>query len=201
MVRESKKCEKEVKANKKKTKGVSYFFVCVFFAVLCFLCVCLSKKKERQNKINYEKAQHFFPQSKKMNENRKTQPKICKKTKKKAMEKGNMEGARIYAENAIRLHNQSLNYLKLSSRIDAVAARVNTAIQMGNLTKNMQNIVKSMDSVMASMDVEKISAVMDKFEQQFEDMDLNSKFMENAIDSTTAQTMPENDVENLMAQV
>jgi len=42
---------------------------------------------------------------------------------------------------------------------------------------------------------------MDKFEQQFENLDLNSKYMEQAIDSTTAQTMPENQVESLMAQI
>jgi len=129
------------------------------------------------------------------------QVKENKKKCKKAMEKGNVEGARIYAENSIRLHNQSLNYLKLSSRIDAVAARVNTAVQMGKLTKQMGKIVGSMDSVMKSMDVEKISAVMDKFEQQFEDLDLTSQYMESAIDSTTAATMPESQVENLMAQI
>lgn len=127
--------------------------------------------------------------------------KDAKKKCKLAMEKGNMEGARIYAENAIRSHNQSLNYLKLSSRIDAVAARVNTAVQMGKLTNSMSKIVSSMDGVMKTMDVEKISAVMDKFEQQFEDLDLNSKYMENAIDSTTSQTMPESQVESLMAQI
>jgi len=117
------------------------------------------------------------------------------------MEKGNMDGARIYAENAIRLHNQSLNYLKLSSRIDAVAARVNTAVQMGKLTNDMSKIVGNMDAVMKTMNVEKISSVMDNFEQQFENLDLNSKYMEQAIDSTTAQTMPENQVESLMTQI
>merc|ERR1712003_158168 len=59
----------------------------------------------------------------------------------------------------------------------------------------------SMDSCMKSMDVEKISAVLDKFEQQFEDLDLTSQYMESAIDSTTSQTMPESQVENLMAQI
>jgi division protein CdvB (Snf7/Vps24/ESCRT-III family) len=48
----------------------------------------------------------------------------------KAIEKGNVEGARIYAQNAIREKNQALNLLRLSSRIDAVAARVQSAIQM-----------------------------------------------------------------------
>ena len=64
---------------------------------------------------------------------------------KKAMEKGNMEVARIHAENgkifeikklyrvyilinlsflAIRQKNQALNFLKMSAKIDAVASRV-----------------------------------------------------------------------------
>ncbi len=117
------------------------------------------------------------------------------------MEKNNMEGARIYAESAIRESNQALNYLRLSSRIEAVAQRVDTAIKMNMMTKTMQGIVGSMDSVMQSMDVEKITAVMDKFERQFEDMDLTSKCMENSMQQSTAMSMPENQVENLMHQV
>lgn len=112
-----------------------------------------------------------------------------------------MEGARIYAESAIREQNQALNYLRLSSRIEAVAQRVETAIKMNMMTKTMQGIVSSMDSVMQSMDVEKITAVMDKFERQFEDMDLTSKCMENSMQQSTAMSMPENQVENLMHQV
>lgn len=37
---------------------------------------------------------------------------------KKAIEKGNHEVARIHAENAIRQKNQSLNYLRMSARVD-----------------------------------------------------------------------------------
>ena len=39
-----------------------------------------------------------------------------------------MEGAKIHAENAIRQKNQALNYRRMSARIDAVAARVQTAV-------------------------------------------------------------------------
>ena len=41
-----------------------------------------------------------------------------------------MDGAKIYAQNAIREKNMALNYLRLSSRIDAVASRVESAIRM-----------------------------------------------------------------------
>ena len=39
---------------------------------------------------------------------------------KTAMEKGNMEGAAVYAQNAIRKRSEALNYLQLASRLDAV---------------------------------------------------------------------------------
>ena len=48
----------------------------------------------------------------------------------KAIQQGNIEGARIYAANAIRKKNESLNLLRLSSRIDAVSSRVQTAVTM-----------------------------------------------------------------------
>lgn len=41
-----------------------------------------------------------------------------------ALKKGNKEVAQVHAENAIRKKNESLNYLRMSARIDAVAARV-----------------------------------------------------------------------------
>lgn len=53
------------------------------------------------------------------------------KTKlREAIKAGNIEGARIYGQNAIREKNQALNCLRLSSRIDAVASRLETAIRM-----------------------------------------------------------------------
>lgn len=49
---------------------------------------------------------------------------------KKAIADKNLEGARIYAQNVIREKNQALTFLRLSSRIDAVASRLETSIRM-----------------------------------------------------------------------
>lgn len=61
---------------------------------------------------------------------------------KKAIKDGNMEGAKIYAQNVIREKNQSLNFLRLGSRIDAVASRLETAIRMQQVNKAMVMTVK-----------------------------------------------------------
>merc|ERR1719499_2976811 len=68
-----------------------------------------------------------------------------------------MEGAKIYAQNAIRAKNQSLNYLKLSARMDAIAARIKTAIDMKQMSKTMKSTTVSMNAVMKSTNITDIS--------------------------------------------
>jgi len=120
---------------------------------------------------------------------------------KKAIQQGNMEGARIYAASAIRKKNESINLLRLSSRIDGVAARVQTAITMRKVSQSMAGVVKQMDKAMSAMNLEQISTVMDSFEKQFEDLDVQTGYMEGAMAQSTAQATPQDDVEELMQSV
>lgn len=120
---------------------------------------------------------------------------------KKALQQNNVDGARIYAANAIRKHNESLNLLRLASRIDAVSSRVETAVTMKSVTSSMTGVVRGMDRAMESMNLDRISLVMDKFESQFEDMDAQTGYMESAISQTTASSTPLDQVDLLMQQV
>lgn len=120
---------------------------------------------------------------------------------KKAIKQGNPEGARIYAQDAIREKNQALNCLRLGSRIDAVSSRLETAVRMNQVTKSMKGVVKGMDKGLASMDVDKISQIMDKFEQQFEDLDVKAAYMDTAMNATTANATPVDQVDDLVKMV
>ena len=73
-----------------------------------------------------------------------------------ALQQGNNDGARIYAANAIRKENESLNLLRLASRVDAVASRVETAVTMRQVSGNMASVVKGMDKAMESMNLERV---------------------------------------------
>ena len=73
-----------------------------------------------------------------------------------ALQQGNNDGARIYAANAIRKKNESLNLLRLASRVDAVASRVETAVTMRQVSGNMASVVKGMDKAMESMNLERV---------------------------------------------
>ena len=96
---------------------------------------------------------------------------IQKAKLKKAIEQKNMEGARIYAQNVIREKNQALNFLRFSSRIDAVASRLETSIRIQEVNKAMGQTVKGMASVLANMKVDQVADTMEEFEKvKFLDM-------------------------------
>jgi len=120
---------------------------------------------------------------------------------KKALASGDVERARIYAENAVRKKNESLNYLRMSSKVDATSSRVQTAVTMKGVAKNMGSVVKALDKAINSMELEKISEVMDKFEKQFEDLDVQTSVMENAMGTATTTTTPATQVDDLIKQV
>lgn len=127
--------------------------------------------------------------------------KIQKAKIKKALQQGNVEGARIYAENAIRKKNEGLNYLRMASKVDAVSSKIKSAMAMKQVTKNMAGVVKALDKAINSMDLQKVSAVMEKFEQQFEDLDVRTAVLDDAMGTATTTTTPMAQVDQLIQQV
>jgi charged multivesicular body protein 1 len=120
---------------------------------------------------------------------------------KTAMEKGLQDVARIHAENAIRQKNQSLNFLKLGSRMDAISQRMMGAVKMNKLTKTMGNVTAQMSRAIKSMNVEQISKTMDQFEKNFEELDVQSAVMDESMQAITGNVIPEDQVDSLMRQV
>ncbi|EAU84660.2 vacuolar protein sorting protein 46 [Coprinopsis cinerea okayama7 len=137
-----------------------------------------------------------YPRAKKAQKDENTE----KARLKKALTQGNNEGARIYASNAIRKKTEALNLLRLASRIDAVASRVETAVTMRQVTGNMASVVKGMDKAMETMNLERISMVMDKFEAQFTDLDVQTSYMEDTMGATTAISTPQDQIDQLLRQ-
>ncbi|RMZ88711.1 hypothetical protein DV736_g4060, partial [Chaetothyriales sp. CBS 134916] len=112
--------------------------------------------------------------------------------------------ARLYAQNAVRNSQQRIQLLTLAARIDAVAARVQTAVTMRTVTGSMAQTVRGMDVALKSMDLEKIGFVMEKFEQQFEDLDVVSGYYEGVAGGVESQQIGvegQGEVDALMARV
>lgn len=75
---------------------------------------------------------------------------------KKAIQQNNQEGAKIYANNAIRKRNEALNYLRLAARFDAVASQIDTAVSTGLVTKTMNQVVSGLDKALETNNLEQV---------------------------------------------
>lgn len=69
------------------------------------------------------------------------------------------------------------------------------------ISKSMAGIVKALDSAMASNNLERVAQTMDQFEHQFENLDIQSEFVSNAMNNQASLSTPEDEVNGLMQQV
>lgn len=65
----------------------------------------------------------------------------------------------------------------------------------------MDQVVKALDKAVNSMDLQKISAIMEKFETQVENMDVHTSVMDDAMGAATTLSTPKDQVDLLIQQV
>ena len=118
-----------------------------------------------------------------------------------AVQKGEIDAARVYAEAALRQKSQSTTYLRLSSRVEAVAMRVEAAMRMHQVTRSMAGIVCGLEQALQRMDTAQVSAIMAKFEAQFEDIEVSTTTMDQAMDKSVASTAPPERVDAMIQEV
>lgn len=64
----------------------------------------------------------------------------------------------------------------------------------------MSGVVKAMESAMKSMNLEKVQNLMDRFEKDFEDLDVQSATMEGSMNATTTLSAPQHQVDALIQE-
>ena len=124
-----------------------------------------------------------------------------KEKAKRNLEKGMIDIARIHAENAIRKKGESLNYLRLASKMDAVASRIQSASRTESMTHNFSRVIPQMNRVMKNMKLENISQTMTDFEKCFENLDVASGFINESLNQTTSVSAPKEQVDGLLGEI
>jgi len=126
---------------------------------------------------------------------------VEKEKAKNYLAKGMIDNARIHAENAIRKKNESVNYLKLSSKMDAVASRIQSAQRTESMTKNFSKVIPQMNRALKNMNVENVAQTMMDFEKCFENLDVATGFINESLNQTTANSAPREQVDSLLGQI
>ena len=143
-------------------------------------------------------AKQFAKESKKAeNEYKKNLTKT-----KNLMEKGKYDRARVTAADAIRKKNEINRYQVLSSKIDTIAQRLQSAMQTNQLTEKMSQLTNLMAGSGDKLnDIVQLADTMENFEKMFDDLDVNNAMMNEVMNNVNAGTIDDNEVNLLVNQV
>ena len=115
--------------------------------------------------------------------------------------KGDYEKAKVVASDAIRKKNDIKRYQVLSSKLDTLTQRLQSAYQTQQLTENMKSLTNKMVSAGSVGDMVQINETMSNFEKMFDDLDVNSNMMNEVFDNVNAGTTNDTEVNQLINQV
>lgn len=119
----------------------------------------------------------------------------------KAIRAGNKEGAQIFAQNAIQKKSQALNFLKLSSRFAGLQHKLETASKTQQMSKMIGQTIPQLDAALRDMTPEQLYNNMDRLDEIFTQMDVQTETMNAGIDSNTAMMTPASDVDSLIQKI
>ncbi|GIX66020.1 ESCRT-related protein CHMP1B-like protein [Babesia caballi] len=119
---------------------------------------------------------------------------------KRALEKGNIEAARIHAGNAIRRHNEALRYLQYHSKLEILRNQVDTADRTKNVTLEMRKALPHLNKINTSKQLDSVE-LFKEFEKLFDDMTVKEEYADQTMSNATAHMAPEQDVDTLISKV
>ena len=126
-----------------------------------------------------------------------TQDFYTKKVK-QAIEQNNPTLAKQYGEQALRARKDVNRYRTLSSKINGISSKLNAAYKNHQLTSQMASMVNKLSSI----NLNAVGAVetLDKFEKMFDNIDVQTKMMDDVLDNIGVGTVNDQEVNELLAQ-
>ena len=117
------------------------------------------------------------------------------------LKKGNLEFAKVYAENAIRIHKEAVSIQRFSAKMGAVGAKLESAYRTQQVSMQIKNCVPQLESALKHMNKMKISEQMGSFERIFEDLDVKAADITGALDMVTGSSVQQDEVNSLLQQM
>ena len=126
-----------------------------------------------------------------------TQDLYTKKVK-QAIEQNNPGLAKQYGEQALRARKDVNRYRTLSSKVNGISSKLQAAYKNHQLTSQMASMVNKLSGI----NLNTVGAVetLDKFEKMFDNLDVQTKMMDDVLDNIQVGTVDEQEVNELLMQ-
>ena len=124
------------------------------------------------------------------------------KSAKACLLKGDEEGARLYTVNAQNSINDYKKYLRMSSRLDAIAGSLKSNYNFADIMKHLStNINPILIKEADSMDLRELCKNFETFQEAFDKMSVNANIMGENFDKVTSEGNTVENADNLFNQL
>lgn len=113
---------------------------------------------------------------------------------------GDMEGAKIAAENSVREKRNVLTFRRTAARTKALHQRIAMAVQMQQVSGGMSRIVKHMAYFAKLNDIDKMGETLNRFEAQVEDVECEQKYLDNMMGAANTTAEANDDVKSMLQE-
>lgn len=117
---------------------------------------------------------------------------------KEAIQQNNPTLAKQYGEQALRARKDVNRYRVISSKVNGISSKLQTAYKNHQLTGQMANMV----SKLSGINLNSVGAVetLDKFDKLFDNLEVHTKMTDDVLDNIGVGTVNEQEVNDLLAQ-
>lgn len=155
------------------------------------------KKGPRDQIINLKLVSKRLARSQKKLENKE------KQTERKirgAMQKGDMQSARMYANDVVRSRKWARGYQSLTSKIDGLIFKLERTDAVQTLASEMKGVAKSLQAASGALDIAGMDDIVADMNESLENIEISSEMMEDSVDDLFSGDIEEGEVDNLLAE-
>ena len=124
-----------------------------------------------------------------------------RKKAKAAMDKGDMEIAKIHAEGTIRLKKEAIGTRRYGAKMGALASKLDGAVRAQQISQTMANTVPALQKSLKTMEKMGIAGAMQDFEKVFEDLDVKTGEIDSAMDNVYQGSIDQTEVQGLLTEI
>ena len=112
-----------------------------------------------------------------------------------------MENAKVFAENVIRNRKEAINLRRFGVKMGALSAKLESAHRTQEMSKQISQSVPLLQKAMKQMDSIGVAGSIGDFEKVFEDLDVKTGDINQAMDNIYSTSIDNGEVMDLLNQM
>ena len=120
---------------------------------------------------------------------------------KACLKKGEEEGARLYCDLAQQKHNEGMQYLRMSNRMEVLAGQIKSKTKSMEMVESLNQITPFLQQADADLSLEDMQRNMQAFSKAYDDLAVKGHIMDENMNKVMGEKNTVANTDNMMNQL